>query len=307
MPIERFVRNDGAITVAAQGAFVDPYFANKALIIAFEAGLDVTDVTRHWLAWVLPKQRADGGFDRFCEAQTKWSTCRRADADDSTLATFLQLNALFRRALQNRNDPPAKASIELLDSPAMMVAERKADALLQTLRTPRGSYRVFADESVEYLMDNTEVYAGLVAINQPVRAAQLKQAIRKFFYTGNEWLPSNEPYEKFEFYPSALASTYRWHTGLATPAEIDDEFNRWVKRWGAGWLARTHDEYAWGLVAWGARGVTDQHWLRCWRHAHAAHDRGRGWTVLDEAVDLALAHLGIESVAQSCESLRNRQ
>jgi hypothetical protein len=28
--------------------------------------------------------------------------------------------------------------------------------------------------------------------------------------------------------------------------------------------------------------------------------------VLDEAVDAGLAHLGIESVAQSCDSLRSR-
>ena len=108
-------------------------------------------------------------------------------------------------------------------------------------------------------------------------------------------------------YPSALAPTYRWHTGLSTPDEINAEFNIWTKRWGAAWLDRTHDEYAWGLVAWGARGVEDQHWLRCWRHLHAAHDRSRGWTVLDEAVDAGLAHVGVEPVAQSCESLRSRK
>ena len=102
--IERFVRNDGAITVSAKGNFVDPYFANKALITAFEAGLEVTDLTRNWLAWLLPRQRADGSFNRFCEDGTKWLSCWRADADDSTLATFLQVNALFRRALQGRTD-----------------------------------------------------------------------------------------------------------------------------------------------------------------------------------------------------------
>lgn len=189
----------------------------------------------------------------------------------------------------------------------MAVAERKADTLLRQLRTPRGSYRVFANESIEYLMDNTEVYAGLVAIQQPVKAAQLEQAIKAFFFTDTEWLPSNEPYGKFEFYPSALAPTFRWHTGLATPDEVDAEFNIWTKRWVTAWLAHTHDEYAWGLVAWGARGVEDQHWLRYWRHLHAGHDRSRGWTVLDEAVNSALAHLGVEPVAQSCESVRSRK
>lgn len=305
--IERFVRADGAISVTAHGNFIDPYFANKALITALEAGLEVTDITRNWLTWLLPRQRDDGGFDRFCAADAKWINCRRADADDSTMATFLQLNVLFRRVIRNRSDERARTSLDLLNSQAMAVAERKAGTLLQQLRTPRGSYRVFANEPVEYLMDNAEVYSSLVAVNQPAKAEELKQVIRKFFFAGAQWLPSNQPYEKFEFYPSALASTYRWHTGLATRDEIETEFNVWSKRWGAAWLAQTHDEYAWGLVAWGARGVKDQHWLRCWRHLHAAHDRSRGWTVLDEAVDAGLAHLGIQAVAQSCDSLRSRK
>ncbi len=307
LPIERFVRADGAISVKAHGNFIDPYFANKALITALEAGLEVTDITRNWLAWLLPRQREDGGFDRFCETDGKWLSCQRADADDSTMATFLQLNALFRRVIRNRNDERARAGLDVLNSQAMAIAERKASILLQQLRTPRGSYRVFANEPVEYLMDNTEVYASLVAVNQPVKAEQLKQAIRRFFFADAEWSPSNTPYEKFEFYPSALAATYRWHTGLATRDEIETEFNVWSKRWGAAWLDQTHDEYAWGLVAWGARSVKDQHWLRCWRHLHATHDRSRGWTVLDEAVDAGLAHLGIQAIAQSCDSLRSRK
>jgi hypothetical protein len=305
---DRFIRADGAISVLMQGNFVDPYFANKALIIAWEAGLDVSEVTHNWLAWLLPRQRADGGFDRFCADGALWRACKPADADDSTAATFLHLNALYSRALQRQKRVHGGA---VADTPghaaARAMAAKKAEQMLQGLRTPRGTYRAFADKPIEFLMDNTEVYASFVATGQQVQASQLKQALERYFSAGSEWRPANEAYERYEFYPSALAPTYRWHTGLTSSSALEQEFVAWTKRWGTAWLTRTQDEYAWGLVAWGARNVKEQHWIRCWRHKHHMSDRSRGWTVVDEAVDLGLVHLGVEPVAQSCESVLDKK
>lgn len=291
----RFVQTDGAITVAIKGDSVDPYFVNKALIIAHEADLDVYTITQAWLTWLLPRQRADGGFDRFCPHQGGWRACNRADADDSSLISFLHLVALHAKSKYGQ--PPVKP-IE-----GMAQAQTKAAGLLNRLRTPRGTYRAFADEPIEFLMDNTEVYAGLVATGRAAQALQLKQAIYKHFLVDTKWQPANTPYAQFDFYPSALAPTYLWHTGLVSQAQIDLEFKPWVKQWGREWVMQKHDAYAWGLVAWGARKTSEQHWIRCWRHRHAAHDRTDGWTVVDEAVDLGLAHLGIEGVAQSCAAV----
>jgi hypothetical protein len=308
-PLARFTHADGAISVLAQGDFVDPYFANKALIVAWEAGLDVSEITRNWLAWLLPRQRADGGFDRFCVDKATWRACKGADADDSTAATFLHLNALYSQAVQRKKHlqktsatHPAERTAELLASAAL-----KAGHLLQRLRTSPGTYRAFADKPIEFLMDNTEVYASLMATGQHPQAAQLKQALQKQFFANPDWRPANEPYAQFEFYPSALAQTYRWHTGLTARDALEPEFEAWTKKWGTAWLTRTHDEYAWGLIAWGARSVAAQHWIRCWRHKYSVPDRSRGWTVIDEAVDEGLAHLGVEPIAQSCEAVLDKK
>jgi hypothetical protein len=306
--LARFTRADGAITVLAQGDFVDPYFANKSLIIAWEAGLDVSQTTRNWLAWLLPRQRLDGGFDRFCAAGAAWRACKGADADDSTAATFLHLNALYGQAMQRNSRMQGNTIAHTTEHSADRAgAAQRAEALLQRLRTSRGTYRAFVDRPIEFLMDNTEVHASLVATGQHVSAAQLKQALHQHFFTDPDWRPANEPYAQFEFYPSALASTYRWHTGLTAREALEPEFSAWTKKWGAAWLTRAHDEYAWGLIAWGARSVTDQHWIRCWRHKYSLPDRSRGWTVIDEAVDEGLAHLGVQPIAQSCEAVLDKK
>jgi hypothetical protein len=295
---ERFMHSDGAITVAVGSDSVDPYFVNKALIVAYEAGVDVNDITLAWLSWLLPRQRPDGGFDRFCGSSGNWRACDRADADDSSMASFLHLVALYDRSPYRRASSAPASALE-----GMGHAQAKAALLLNRLKTARGTYRAFADEPIEFLMDNTEVYAGLVATGRAAQAAQLKLAIYKYFRTNAQWQPANAPYKQFDFYPSALAPTYLWHTGMVTDTVIDQEFKPWAKQWGREWLTQKHDAYAWGLVAWGARKTSEQHWIRCWRHRHAEHDRTAGWTVIDEAVDLGLAHLGVEPVAQSCAAV----
>jgi hypothetical protein len=305
--LEGFTRPDGAISVVAQGDFVDPYFANKALIIAWEAGMDARERSRQWLTWLVPRQRADGGFDRFCSQAGAWSACKGADADDSSVATFLHLSALYVAAEKqpNRMQPMIEGSAEPVVG--LTTATRKAQGLLQSLRTPRGTYRALVDQPIEFLMDNTEVYAGLVGSGQARQAQALKLAIQKHFYTASTWVPANMAYDRFDFYPSALAPTYRWHTGLVNAATADHEMQVWVKQWGVGWLTRLHDEFAWGLVAWGARAMKDQHWIRCWRFQQEGHHRSRGWTVLDEAVDAGLARLGVEPVAQSCTAVLGKK
>ncbi len=298
VPFERFTHSDGAITVAAHSNSVDPYFANKALIIAHEAGLDVNDITLAWLLWLLPRQRSDGGFDRFCGQTNSWRACDRADADDSSVASFLQLVALYEQSPHRRVVLGQTKVFE-----GMARAQASAMILLSRLATVRGTYRAFPDEPIEFLMDNTEVYAGLVAIGRIAEATHLKRAIYQHFRKKSQWQPANESYKQFDFYPSALAPTYLWHTKLITGATIDQEFKLWVRQWGREWIMQINDAYAWGLVAWGARNTSEQHWIRCWRHRHAQHDRTQGWTVIDEAVDLGLAHLGVEPVAQSCATV----
>jgi hypothetical protein len=303
--LSQFTRSDGAIVVAINSNSVDPYFANKALIIAFEAGLDVKQITKAWLTWLVPRQRADGGFDRYCAREAVWHACNRADADDSSVASFLQLSALYAKAIMPSDKTGRKQPVSVANDgiPNLFTAEKKATQLLARLRTHRGTYRAFADESIEFLMDNTEVYAGLIATGKFSQAADLKRAIYKYFLIKQDWQPANVRYSQFDFYPSALAPTYLWHTNLVNSETVNKEFILWVQKWGKQWLTQSQDTFAWGLVAWGARHTTEQHWIRCWRHRYESYDRKVGWTVLDEAVDLGLAHLGVESVAISCATV----
>jgi hypothetical protein len=301
-PFEQFIRHDGAIVVSMAGDSVDPYFANKALIVAWEAGLDVKKTTKAWLSWLVSHQRGDGGFDRFCSHGDGWRACDRADADDSSTASFLHLSSLYTEGIkvadQVSGGQDAQQKVESILG--LVNAEKKAAQLLNRLRTTRGTYRAFEHEPIEYLMDNTEVYAGLVSIKQTTQADTLKRAIYKHFLVKSHWQPANIAYKQFDFYPSALAPTYLWHTGLVDSQTISHQFTVWVQKWGEQWLTRSQDAYAWGLVAWGARNAKEQHWIRCWRQHYKSHDRKVGWTVIDEAVDLGLAHLGVEAVSESC-------
>ena len=51
---------DGSITVRSGGAFVEPYFPTKALIVAHEAGLDVRAPASAWIDWLRGRQHPDG-------------------------------------------------------------------------------------------------------------------------------------------------------------------------------------------------------------------------------------------------------
>ena len=53
---------DGAITVNEHSDFVDPYFANRALTLADESGMDVHVIAEHWIPWLMAHQLPDGRF-----------------------------------------------------------------------------------------------------------------------------------------------------------------------------------------------------------------------------------------------------
>ena len=81
---------DGAIKVLHKGESADPYFAIQALLLAHDNGMDVSTVAEKFIDWLLPKQKPDGTFDRFCRtAGTPWTACKVADADDALLALWM--------------------------------------------------------------------------------------------------------------------------------------------------------------------------------------------------------------------------
>ena len=279
-----FRTDDGAYTTIAGEPFVDPYFVNKSLIVGMQAGLDLKDEIIAWQAWLLPKQRADGGFDRFCKTNNQWRACKKADADDSMAATTIQLLALAQE--RQWLDTPAKN--------AAMKATAKANVLLDALYNSKtGLYRVFPHTELYYLMDSAEVYDGFVATRQRQKASALAKAIGTQFFKDGRWEPSQPGYDVRQFYPHDLAPVYLWANGLIPAPRANAEAAGWLSHHGERWLNRKADPYAWGLVAWQLR-QTAPAAAACWRAAIRSNPPAKdNWTVLDAAVDEALAKTGI--------------
>src|SRR6185312_5941590 len=143
---------DGAITLHYHGDYVEPYFATKALLLAQDAGLDVREPVQKWIHWLLPRQEKNGSFGRYCRKPDQdWKLCSPADADDSSLALWLQL--LYTHAPDSGIPIEWQASVD------------RARAGLDALRNSRlGVYHVSRQNHVALLMDNVEVYSALVAI-----------------------------------------------------------------------------------------------------------------------------------------------
>lgn len=278
-----FRTSDGSFVVEVGGDITDPYFVNKSMIVAMEAGLDVKVELRSWLNWLLPRQRRDGGFDRYCGARSgHWVACLPADADDSTAATTLHMLKLAR----DRNWISAK------DAQRAHVAEMAAEGLLRSLRDDgNGLYRVFAQQPTYYLMDNVEVYEAL-KLRKDSASAPLGRAIHKQFRRGQLWEPSIPPMDRESFYPHALARSYLWHSGLLEPAESGADIAAWLAHFSGTWLERKADHFAWGIVAWNIHRLAPAE-AACWRQSVRVSQGEVGWTMLDAVADAALAHKAI--------------
>lgn len=286
-----FATGDGAYYTTLGSPVADPYFINKSFIIAMQAAAPLQTEFVQWLKWLLPKQRKDGGFDRFClEADKTWHSCMAADADDSTAATTIQM---LNMALQ-------RAWIPADQQPAANQAIAASQRLLASLRNPQTQlYRVFPHTDLYYLMDNVEVYEALRSDARATwQANQLAAAIRQQFWTGRQWKPAIPEYAQVQFYPHTLASAYLWNTGILPVKESDSATVQWLAQHRDTWLARSGDHYAWGLVAWNMRHTAPIQ-AACWRASLRPFQEKIGWTVLDAMVDLSLAHLGI---AKQCAS-----
>lgn len=282
-----FATGDGAYYSTLGGQVVDPYFINKGFIIALQADAPLQTELQQWLAWLLPRQRKDGGFDRFCPTADKaWRNCMGADADDSMAATTIEM---LHYATQ-------KQWLASGQQAAALQAVARSEQLLARLRNPKSQlYKALLDTELYYLMDNIEVYEALRATEGAQagpRSKQLAAAIRRQFRDGSAWKPALPEYDRPRFYPHTLASAYLWQTGVISAAESDRATAQWLAQHGSAWLSRSEDHYAWGLVAWKMR-QTAPIQAACWRASLRPFQPSVGWTVLDAMIDQSLAHTGI--------------
>ena len=287
-----YLQADGAITVRAYGNFVDPYFPTKALLVAHGAGMDVRASALAWIAWLRPRQLADGRFERYCGTAGRWEACGEEDADDAMLALWMQL--LYAMA------PPDRFPGEWISTVTA------AESYLDTVRDPTtGVYYISRSKPTGLFMDNIEVYAALResakarrrygdiahAARYTQAAETLAQAIDRVFYRPDrgEYAASTHARPDRSFYPDAVAQTYPWLIGFPLDRSSDrDAFRNWLRMYRAAWESPELD-YPWGLVAMTAARVGDEGTAKNWVRKAASARGTKRWNVLEEAVYQALA------------------
>ncbi len=277
----------GAISTGYGGDTVDTYFATKALLTAGDGGMKMHHPAMAWIKWALSKQRPDGRFDRYKrDAADEWHSYTNADADDASLAVWLQL--LYR--LSPANGMPH----------AWQDSARRADAQLQALYDPTlGIYHISKSMPVGLLMDNVEIYSAFIDIAQEQkrlgqkdaariynrRAALLNTSIVRVFRqpaTG-EYLVSTQARSGTAFYPDQAAQVFPLLYQLHDGSDANTTYSRWVAANGKEWLRQRNDDYPWGLVAVTALTMNDAGSASCWQNSAEPMRYSKHWNVLEEA------------------------
>jgi hypothetical protein len=272
-----FAHADGAITILRGGDIVDPYFAVQALLLAKENGLDASADTQRWLAWLAPRQKRDGTFDRFCRTGTEWTPCKHADADDALLAMWMKLI----------HSAGASTSHDLLKTSL----RRSKTALEQLYDQSRGVYLVSSTFRYGLFMDNLEVWSFWASRHDAAsqaKAHRLQRSIQDVFWQprSQRFLVSTQP-EQAEmapaFYPDAVAQIYPLLFAYpALPGPGGDYYRAWMKLHRATWLSSASNDFSWGIVALIALRQQDLESARCWLRETAHLRHSSHWTVSDE-------------------------
>lgn len=293
----------GALTVRLGGDFSDPYFALRALLTASQAGLDIAQPARSWIAWMLPRQRSDGSFERYCLTPgATWKACAEADADDALVAMWAEL--LYLSAPCGKMPAAWRAS-----------AARALMHLDQLQDRQRGTYRISSRHATSLLMDNIEIHAALRAIGERQRcmgqapsaqrkAAHLVSAIERVFRPAAQgtYLVSTQTGASASFYPHHTAQVYPILFGLAKGEAARATMQAWMAEHGDTWLARRGDVYPWGLVALAAHEAGLPEPALRWLDRSAPLRHGSHWNILEESAFQALCQT-YRAQALPCQAL----
>ena len=260
-----FIDDAGAISVQHRGDTVDPYFALQALLLAHDHGLDAREAARRWGAWLMPRQKPDATFDRFCRRGPVWAACKTADADDALHALWLRFLKAF---------PPAAGDPRWAASAAASRA-----SLARLLQPAAGYYWASPVYPHGLFIDNLEVWS-------LERGAAFADSIHRTF-----WDPGERRYrvstqlEQREapraFYPDAVAQVFPLAVRFPNPA-ARTHYREWMTRHRGEWLRQGRTDFAWGLVAVIAMEQADAASAACWLREALPLRHGAHWTVTDE-------------------------
>ncbi|MDP2818759.1 MAG: hypothetical protein Q8O29_10910 [Polaromonas sp.] len=280
----------GAITVLHGGDSADPYFAMQALLLAYDNGMNIAAPSEKFVNWLLPHQKPDGTFDRFCRnAAKKWISCKTADADDSLLAMWMRLIDTMPDKLSN--------------NPAWQKSRSIAQASLAHLFQPSlGIYMVSPVVLHGLFMDNLEVWSLKVLGRQPAQRAEaekLASAIHATF-----WNPVDKRYlvstqleqrsRKPAFYPDHVAQIFPLLVDFPLlPATARQHYRDWMRLHRSEWLAHGKADYPWGVLAVLALRQNDKASASCWLREAAPMRHSARWAVTDETAYQVLVAKGV--------------
>lgn len=291
-----YAGGDGAITILHGGEASDPYFALQALLLAHENGLDAAAPAERFARWLVPRQKPDGTFDRFCRVAGAWVACKTADADDSLLAMWMKLLDTMPRTLA--------------DSPALRKSYEVSRASLQHLYQPsRGIYMVSPVYLHGLFMDNLEVWSHKDHLRPGDRAetARLARAIHATFWdpAARKFLVSTQLEQRSResaFYPDRVAQVFPLLVGFPLlPSDAATHYTQWMRQHRAEWLAQGEADYPWGLLAVLALRQGDVSSARCWLRETGAMRHSARWAVTDEVSHQILAARGLKAAPAAAD------
>ena len=290
LELSGYTDGSGAITVLNGGDSADPYFAMQALLLAHDNGMNISGVAEKFVRWLVPQQKPDGTFDRFCRGpDQKWMSCKVADADDSLLAIWMRL--LETMPLQLRTIPAWTKSYSI------------SEASLNHLFQPsRGIYMVSPVYLHGLFMDNLEVWslsAHSKQTTQKAAAEKLKRAINETFWdpVNKRFLVSTQLEQKTQpeaFYPDKVAQVFPLLVDFPVPGgDARSYYRNWMKMHRAEWLRQGETDYPWGLLAVLALRQGDLSSAQCWIRVATPLRHGSRWAITDEASYQILVSKGI--------------
>ena len=291
---------DGAITVLYRGESADPYFAMQALLLAHENGLDITAPAQKFAQWLVPRQKPDGTFDRFCRTgNAPWVSCKTADADDSLLAIWMKLLETMPAYVKTN---PALAKSYVISK----------NALEHLFQPSRGIYMVSPVYLHGLFMDNLEVWSlksHLKQSGERAEADRLAAAIKATF-----WEPVNKRFlvstqleqrsEKAAFYPDHVAQIFPMLVDFPLlPQDAAAYYGNWMRQHRAGWLEQGKTDYPWGLLAVLALRQNDKASAACWLRESRVLRHSSRWAVTDETAYQIVQSRGITPAAPAAGCL----
>jgi hypothetical protein len=284
----------GAITVLHGGNAADPYFAMQALLLAHDNGMAIAEPAEKFVDWLLPYQKPDGTFDRFCRGAAKsWVACKPADADDSLLAMWMRL-------LETMPDRLAK-------NPAWQKSHSISQASLAHLFQPsRGVYMVSPLVLHGLFMDNLEVWSLKKHSRQSAQRAEagkLARAIHATFWNpvDKRFLVSTQLEQRSQkpaFYPDHVAQIFPLLVDFPLlPADARQYYRAWMQEHRSEWLKHGRADYPWGLLAVLALRQDDKATASCWLREAAPLRHSARWAVTDETAYQLLLGGGLRAAA----------